>query len=244
MTISMPNSFGSGPLRKGLLALPSLFFLTVVSLHDTAHAQTVAPFRGKPVTIEAHGRVLSDVLEKVQLAFNSPINYEELPLENASDLKTVAVPGALISKHLVSPASDLTVTLTDLDSTPYLAAQTVISSYTQAGYPGSYKVIQLANRIDVVPAQLRSSSGSMHDVRPILTQPLTFPVAKRSVGDTIQLMIDAVSKQSGYPVLPVRVPGLRFKTIEFGANGESVGDVIEHLGAELGSSLCSIPLRT
>jgi hypothetical protein len=196
-----------------------------------AQAQTKGPFSTKPVRLEGHGRALEDVLSQVQVAFKFPIYYEELPLENRSDLKAVTAPG--IRAGLASPVSDLTVTLSELDSTPYLAIESVLSAYTQAGYPGVYKVVSHDHRIDVLPAQVRSGSGSMKHCMPILTVPITFPLAKRTVADTLQLILDAASKGSGYRVLVVGAPAPVFQTVELGANGEALGDVIENLSDTL-----------
>jgi hypothetical protein len=203
-------------------------------------AQATGPYGTNPVTIEGHGRALEDVLSKVQMAFRFPIYYEELPLENASDLQVVSVPG--VKRGLVSPVSELTVTLTKLDSTPYLATQTVLGAYVQAGYPGSYKVVPHDHRVDVVPAQIRAPNGFKRDIMPILTIPISFPLAKRTAADTVQLILNAASKQSGYPVLIVRAPTPHFESVELGANGETVGDVLENLSTAL-STVYSFAFR-
>jgi len=205
-----------------------------------ALAQAASPYSMAPVTIEGHDRALESVLDQVQLAFRFPIYYEELPLENQADLIIVSAPGG--KREPVSPVSELTVSLTNLDSTPYLAIQTVLSAYAYAGYPGGYKVVPRDHRIDVLPAEIRASSGPRQSITPILTMPITFPLANRTVADTVQLILDTASRQSGYPILIVRGPGFNFRSVELGANGEAVGDVLEKLGAALGS-VYSVALR-
>lgn len=240
MRKSIENSPRSSLIWHAPLTSILVFAAALASAQAVAHAQVSAPFSSKPVTIEADGRVLSDILDKVEVAFKSPIDFEDAPLESAADLVVVTVPGARVEKSLGSPVSNLTVTFTELDSTPYLAAQSLIGAYAQAGYPGVYKVVPHDNRVDVVPAQVRSAGGSMRDVTPILTLPLTFPLAKRTLGDTMQLIMDAVSKQSGYAVFPSgSAPGFPLQTIELGANGESVGDVIENLATALHTVLAA-----
>jgi hypothetical protein len=212
----------------------SISAVIVLSTQSAGQAQTKEPFSANPVTIEGHGRALEDVLTQIQWAFQYPINYEELPLENISELK--AVMGRNKERDLVSPASALTVTLGKLDSTPYLAVQSVLSAYAQAGYPGTYKAVQHEHRIDVLPAQVRSSSGSMRDLTPILTIPISFPIAKRTSADTVQLILDSASKRSGYRLLIIGAPTPHFQSVELGANGEALGDVLENLATALSST--------
>lgn len=240
MKKSIQNYFSYIPLWNIRFVAFSISAIIALSTQDIAQAQTKEPFGSNPITIQGHGRALEDALTQVQLAFQYPIYYEELPLENTSELR--AVTGRNKEKGLVSPVSALTVTLSKIDSTPYLAAQSVLSAYAQAGYPGTYKVVQHEHRIDVLPAQLRSSSGSMRDVTSILTLPITFPLAKRSVVDTVQLILDAASKESGYRVLIVGAPTPHFQSVELGANGEALGDVLENLGTAL-STVYSFAFR-
>ncbi|MGH2506758.1 MAG: hypothetical protein ACRD6B_02615 [Bryobacteraceae bacterium] len=240
MTHFMTKACGGRALRNTRIFSLLLSATFCLCTQLWAQTQTANPFSAKPVTIEGHGRALEAVLSQVQMAFRFPIYYEELPLENHSDLKVVAILG--IKQGLVSPVSDLSVTLTDTDSTPYLAAKSVVAAYSKAGYPGMYKVVPHAHRIEVVPAQVRSSSGSMKDIVPMLSVPITFPLAERTVGDTLQLILDAASKQSGYPVLVIRAPAPTFQKVELSANGEALGDVLEDLSAALGS-VFSVALR-
>ena len=233
MTEFITKLFGGSALRNTYVFSVFLSAIICPCTQVLAQSQTAGPFSAKPAKIEGHGRALEDVLSQVQVAFKFPIYYEELPFENPSDLKAVAIPG--IRPALVSPVSDLTVTLTEVDSTPYLAIESVLSAYTQAGYPGIYKVVPHDHRIDVLPAQLRSFSGSMKDTVPILTVPITLSVAERTVADTLQLILDAASKQSGYRILIIRAPAPVFQTVQLGANGEALGDVLENLSDALGS---------
>jgi hypothetical protein len=197
-------------------------------------AQTVKPFGVTPVTLQGKDRALEDIFSQVRKAFKYPIYYEELPLEHSGDLVSVKVAG--FTPALVSPVNNLTVTLSEIDSTPYLAVQSVLSAYAHAGYPGTYGVFQRRNRIDVLPSQVRSSTGSLRTITPILTQPISFPIATRTVADTLQIILDAASKQSGYKILIVRAPTPHFQSVELGATGQSLGDVLEDLSTALSTN--------
>ncbi len=216
------------------LSVAAAGLLMVCSSRGQSSQQSISP-----VTITVNsGRPLAEVLERVEQHFLSPINYEEAPYESPADLKTITVSQNGASKTLLArPISDFSVTLTDLDSSPYLAAQSVINSYISASLPGSYKVVQQDKRVDIVPTQVRGVSGSIRDVSPIMSGPVTFPSAERSVMETVQLIADAVSGQKGPKVLPLNVPFGMLETVELGADGETAGDVIENLGRALGRSL-------
>lgn len=215
------------------------FWLCCLALGSLAgrlplEAQTVKPFGATPVILHGKGRALEDVLSQVRKAFEYPIYYEELPLENSGDLLSVKLAG--FAPALVSPVSKLTVSLSEIDSTPYLAVQSVLGAYGQAGYPGTYRVFQRENRIDVLPSEVRSSTGSLRTITPILTQPISFPIATRTVADTLQLILDSASKQSGYKILIVRAPTPHFQSVELGATGQSLGNVLEDLSTALSTN--------
>ena len=168
----------------------------------------------------------------------SPINYEEAPYESSRDLISITItqqgrPKVLLARRVV----DFSVTLDNSDSTAYLAAQSVLSGYLNAGLPGIYKVIQQNDRVDVVPTQVLGISGSMRDITPVMSRPVSFPLATRSVVDTVQLIADSVSSQSGTHVLPLSLPFGILETVELSATTESAGDVIENLGIKLGRTV-------
>lgn len=93
MTEFIRKCSGGSALRNTYVSSVFLSATICPCTQVLAQAQTPGPFSTKPVKIEGHGRALEDVLSQVQVAFKFPIYYEELPLENRSDLKAVAVPG-------------------------------------------------------------------------------------------------------------------------------------------------------
>lgn len=198
-----------------------------------------APSLHLPITITVNtGRPLAEVLSRVQQELQSPIDYEEAPYESAVDLKSISILQNGSPRTLrVRPIVDFSVILNVGDSTAYLAAQSVLSAYIIAALPGTYKVVQQINRVDVMPTSVLGANGSARDVTPVMSWPVTFPLARRSIAATLQLIADSVSRGSGTKVLALNLPFGILDTVEFGANGESAGDVIENLGVKLGRTV-------
>lgn len=193
----------------------------------------------QPITITVTGvRGVAEALDRVQQLFLKPITYEELPFESPAELRKVTVLGKEGTKQLLAgPVSDFTVVLDTVDSSPYLAAQSVLGAYKSAGRPGTYQVVQQNNRVDVVPAQVLGADGSTRHVTPVMSRPVTFPRAKRTLPDTVKLIVDALASESGFKVIPLNLPGQLLEQVELGATGESAADVIENLGKSLNRSV-------
>jgi hypothetical protein len=201
-------------------------------------AQNTASAVAAPTEIRVtEGRGLPEALDQVQQKFLKPITYEEAPFESPTDLGRVTVQGKAGPRQLfVNPQALFTVTLGTVDSTPYYASQTVLSAYQNAGGRGVYKVVlQQSDRVDVVPVQVLGTGGSMREITPVMSRPLTFPNATRSLPQTVTLITDALSKVSGFKVIPMSLPGEPLTAVTLGANGESAADVIEKLGQAINS---------
>jgi hypothetical protein len=187
-----------------------------------------------PFTLVGHGKGLSQVLDQIQIAYNIPINFEEAPLQYDGDVQIVNVAG--LQPKRVSRASDLTVVLTSLDSTAYLAAQSAISAYIQAGYPGTYGVFQRTDRLDVLPVSVKDASGTTVNVGSLMSTSITFPTARRTVADTVETIANYVSQATGRNVLLISAPALAMRTVELGADSQSLGDVIQNFASALGDT--------
>jgi hypothetical protein len=179
-------------------------------------------------------RSLADILSRVQQMFLTPITFEEVPYQSAAELRSITVlRNGSPQVNVVNPVTDFNVTLGQTDSSSYLAAQSVLSAYKGAGRPGVYAVIQSNNRVDVIPTQVLGANGSMQSVTPVMSQPVTFPPATRSIADTLQLLVDDVSRASGFKVLLLNAPGLPLETVELGAAGQPARDVVATLATAL-----------
>ena len=175
-------------------------------------------------------RGIAEALDHLQEVFQTPIAYEQLPLENPRKLQTEA-PKLLF----IDPATAL-IQISGASRNPYLAAQSVLTAYRNAAEPGVYgvyRVLQQSNQVNVFPIQVLAIDGSLRDVTPLMSRTISFPAAPRLLGDTVELIADALSKASGFKVLPIGLPGLPTEQAELGANRESAANVIAKLGARL-----------
>ncbi len=214
--------------RRNRRLLRSTFLLASLSLASPAARGQGAAFT-TPLTMTAgSGRPLADVLDRIQHMFLSSVTYEELPFKNASDLSGPAV------GHLQSPSAAFSVTLGASDATPYLAAQSVLYAYTNAGFPGVYSVAVRGGAVDVSPVRVPSVSGAMQDVTPVMSTPVTFPVATRGAEDTLRLVASGAARGSGAAVVLLNAPFWPSDTLTVGASAEPARDVISDIGAQIG----------
>ncbi len=209
---------------------PAAIPLTVAALLIPAQirCQSVPEISGQPATIRVHsGRPLADTLDGVQKVFISPVAYEEAPYESASDLRQIPiVTGAGLRVESSRPSVAFSVTLSASDSTAYLAAQTVLYNYTNAGLPGVYQAVQKNGWVNVVPVRVASAGGSICDVTPVMSQRVTFPRAVRDARATIDLIASQISQESGVRVKVLNVPFMNGATLEMGASNEPAADAI------------------
>ena len=190
-------------------------------------AQTEATSTTIPVT---GIRGIAEALDHLQQVFQVPMNYEQLPLERPAT-RQKEVPKRLLSDRAVAFTP-----LPDASRSPYLAAQSVLRAYrneSEPGIYGVYKVIQQPNRVEVVPVQVLGVDDSLRDVTPLMSRRISFSEATRLLPDTLRLITEALSAESGSQVNLIDIPGLSLEQVELGANGESAADVIKKLGNSL-----------
>jgi hypothetical protein len=183
------------------------------------------------------------MLDKVQHLYLMPISFEEVPYQSSVDLKSLAVKQIDGStKMFLEPRIvDFSVKFEQAPDFAYAAAQSVVSQYASAGLPGVYNVVQAGDQVTVVPYQVRSATGGMLNVTPLMSPPIEFPLATRTVIDTLQLVTQSISSQTGAKVVLLNVPFQITDTVTMSATGEAARDVIAHLGAIFGvpaSSQC------
>ena len=221
-----------------LSRLAMALVVTSASLLLAAQRNGSAERRVPEVISVEDGRGLAEALTRLQAMFLKPITFEEIPFENQSQLTSVTVERNDGTKQLlVNPMSGFTVTLQKIDATPYLASQTVLHAYKSAGRPGEYKVVQQANRVDVVPSLLLKSDGSTVNVMPVMSRPIVLRKAKRGFDDVIARIAEILSAESGFRVIPLTLPSHLLEQADFGANGEAAADVIQALGEKLGRTI-------
>jgi hypothetical protein len=188
-------------------------------------------------------RPLAEMLDKVQHLYLLPISFEEVPYQSSDDLKSLAVKQIDGStKMFLEPLIvDFSVTFEQAPASAYAAAQSVVSHYASAGLPGIYNLVQAGDQVTGVPYQVRSSTGGMLNVTPLMSSSVKFPLATHSVIDTLQLVTQSISSQTGAKVVLLNVPFQITDTVTMSATGEAARDVIAHLGKIFGlpaSSQC------
>ncbi len=193
-------------------------------------AQGPAP-AGQLTTINAEsGNPLGAVLDGLQQVLLSPINFETGPFENAADLKGPAVNG------LASPKSPFSISIDPATLVPFAAAELAVAAYSRAGLPGVYKVAQVGNSVEVTPAQIQSSSGIIQSVVPVMSYPVTFPLATRPAYQTLQLLVDQITAKSGKKVLLLDMAFGPSDMLSIGANGETASNVFSSIAAQVAST--------
>lgn len=86
----------------------------------------------------------------------------------------------------------------------------------------------------MVPTYVIGSAGQMVGVTPVMNSPIEFPLAARRVIDTLQLVVDSLSSQTGAKVILLNTPFHLTDTVTMGASDEAAGDVITRLGKIFG----------
>lgn len=224
------------PLRCRAIIIAGAVGLALA--HSGASAQNNPVFTS-PVTLTAtQTRGLADILDRVQRMLGAPITFEEVPYENQAELRTVTVArGGGAHESLTNPSTDLSVTLTERDASPFLAAQEVLSAYEKAGLPGVYTVVPRNDRVDIVPTQVLGANGSMTILTPVMNRTVTFPLGTRTVEETLQMLVGQVSTESARKVVLLSVPAGPFESVELGASGIPARELLANLAVALNRSI-------
>ena len=192
-------------------------------------------------TYVAHsGAQISEILMQFEATFLYPINFEEAPYENASELASRDVMTPKGQRHLLFPLRrDLSVTISDNTTTPIEAIQLLLSEHKSAGFSGAgdYQIITHDHRIDVVPNQVLGANGAQHPVTSVMSYPVSFPKAVRKVAETLDLIANLITQASGRKVLLLHQPFRLSEQVELGANAELPGDIIERLASQIGTTI-------
>jgi hypothetical protein len=216
--------------------------VTILSLikPPACSAQSGETAKSQALSVKS-GRPLADMLEKVERLYTVPINFEEGPYESAADLKSIPLVQAdgSVRTSLATPVIDFDVNIGDGQSSAFDAAQVVLGVYESKGLPGAYALTQGSDHIDVVPTQIRASAGGMRSVTPVMGSSVEFPLATRSVAETLQLVTQSISSRAGVKVILLNTPFKLTDTVTIGAAGEAARNVIANIGKAFGVPMSS-----
>jgi hypothetical protein len=142
-----------------------------------------------------------------------PINYEDMPVFYASDIKVAdfaaqapVPPGT--SRTLVARGGQLSVPivvdattgrLNDIQAVE-IALTALVSAYNSSDLPGDFEFEQLNGVFFVRPVRYRDATGATQPMTPLLSTPVTFPVETRQIFSTWRLILDQVSKVAGIQI--------------------------------------------
>jgi hypothetical protein len=110
------------------------------------------------------------------------------------------------------------------------------SASSASGYPGVYTATLSAGTLFIIPSQMRDSNGTWTQAAPLFDTAITFPSGLRSVGATLQLILQSVSQNSGTKVVLGMAPAslLIEGKATISANTEPARNVIAQLFSSLG----------
>jgi hypothetical protein len=218
---------------KTFLISPAFLTAFVVILPMLCQGQTATVTAGSADSTTysvRSGRPLAEILFAVEHKYLVPVTFEEAPFESDSDLQATPIKqtdGSIYTFHEL-PVVDFRVTTNALAAG--IAVRTVLEDYGAQKLPGVYDMIEDSDRISVFPRRVRTSTGNMRNVSPVMDYPVTFPLATRGATATMELVTSIISKESGMHVEPLNLPFQLTDTITMSANGQSAADLVKQIG--------------
>ncbi|MBI3894662.1 MAG: hypothetical protein HY313_01895 [Acidobacteria bacterium] len=154
-------------------------------------------------------RPLAAAIDKLEELSGIPINYEDMPVYYEADQKDVTDtvarrPPPAGYRIIVARGGQLTVPILVDATTGKLndseavkeALFTVISAYSANNFPGGFDVEFYNGVFFVKPVRYRDEAGATLTKRAVLSAPITFPEEKRTISQTLRLILDQISKAS------------------------------------------------
>jgi len=183
-------------------------------------------------------RPLAEVANQLETLSGIPINHEDVRYENAADVQDVTesvVKPEYRARHksgapikVLGPRGGELSLSVEVDaagrpvdlSTALVAA---LAAHKAKGFPGAYTLVR------------ESGAFALSPVKSILETPVTLAPVPRSAAETLKLILDGVSKASGFQVDVGMIPlnGFIPRTVTIGAWNESAKSVLLRLFAEV-----------
>lgn len=89
---------------------------------------------------------------------------------------------------------------------PLTLLQQILDAAAASGYPGRFRPIQTGRFFHVIPRQVKNSRGQWVDQGSILDLPISFPERERTVFETVETVLKAVSQSAGIRVALATAP--------------------------------------
>ncbi|MBI4441927.1 MAG: hypothetical protein HY649_00975 [Acidobacteria bacterium] len=224
------------------IRIPSFVGLgTVLGLLVTAatFGQIIAETKTITLTVDDPRPMAAAILKLEELS-GIPINYEDVPVYYSADLKDVTeeVSRTRTSDRriMVARGGQLSVPIVVDASTGKLnnpeavkdALLTVGSAYNSSGLPGGFDVEYYNGVFFVKPVSYRDERGASRPMTAILSTPISLSEEKRTRLETIQLILQQLSKAAGSDVVLTTNLGQPSDVI-FGCNNEPADHAIARL---------------
>lgn len=212
-------------------------------------ALAVAQSTTTTVSVDS-ARPMGDAAIEIERISGTPVNYEDvrcdfpgdqvditkgnvtpaqeqLALQNGfGPVKLIAPRGGPLSVAVAVDPS--TLRLPDANATAS-ALNDIISIYNSSGtLSGRFQVDSYSGEFFLEPVEVRDVSGNAVAIQPVLSTPITLPLAKRNAYQTLDLILQTVSTASGFKIgiggVPMNMLALGQVTI--GADNEPASHVL------------------
>jgi hypothetical protein len=189
-------------------------------------------------------RPLARAAAEIEKLGSIPVNYEDVRIESPGDMKDVADEVQSPAQRAAHPNAQIIVPrggqlsaniLVDAESgrlpnmTEALAAlNSVVAAHNSSNLPGRFRLESYGGAFFIEPTLVRNPLDRTVPVTPLLATPITLAEETRNAYQTLELILDQVSRATGVRVGSGTVPlnGMAMTTVTIGAESEPAKQVI------------------
>jgi len=200
--------------------------------------------RSQVIVSNLDHRPLVGALDTLEKTVGVPVNYEDVPYENAVDLVDVSTPqqrAANPGYHLLVPREGQVSATVSLAADCATNVNSLLASYRQNLLPGDFAVEQANGMVYVVANRVLGSNGLIRSVASPMKTLVTVPFAERTVEATVAIVLSAVSA-TGAKIEFGAFPFRPTDRISFGATQSPARDVLASVFAKATSTPLSYRL--
>jgi len=207
------------------------------SLASSAQQQYVAISDSRP---------LAGAITEIENRFGIAVSYEDPAYEHSVDIEdvttTVRRDGDL-SRRVLIPRRGTFTFVYDIDSATLPSHRALltklVSDYHASENAGMFDLVEGAGGFHVIPAGVRRSDGVIIQHKSPLGTLVSIPVKRRTIAETIEIVLAAAHEQSGAILVEGVTPSQWLSTIDYedGARAEPARDVLARALAASGVTL-------
>ena len=164
-------------------------------------------------------RPLRDLVRQLEQRYGWRITYEEAAVRNLSDLEDASERFKKMGykpkgPFYVAKSNPISVKIKEpvarhkmKDASPIIdTIKEVLKAYQKAKHPFIFTVMGNGDFFHVIPAAHRDERGKLVEFQPLLNTPVTFPAGKRTVGETVGLVLDQIQQKRGVRIVLGSIP--------------------------------------